>query len=631
MVSMLRCPSSLGSVLQMAKIPASQYSVIACFVALGSDGSACIVAAGIGTRCLGPSLLRADRATVADCHAEVLARKALCRLIALECLWLSSQRGPAAPTRAAIVELEAGTRRPVQRPDVRIVLWISESPCGDASVGIPPKQTTPGHPAKRVRKQASLVPPEVAALPAAATQGSRAAESWASDQSWGAAHWSGAKPASWAATAAELEAQETVLASRCLASSEPDPSSAHVDPPTTDGEGNEQAQGLLRVKSGRSDLPHRLRTRSMSCSDKIARWHLTGLQGFSLASAVSSIRLHGIVVSADRGSNDPAAHAGAEDSAVASSLPVTAAAVDSSASPTDGSSIRTVPRAHLQVLRALHRAVNHRCDAALAAVTTTTSGSTLRTGLEITSTEPGGGHVLTTATAPAAHEAMPSVLLAATTWRPPETRRACASSAESPPSKRAAVVTATTDSPAPVCRSGSWGSAFACIGLQDWPAALAHAAVANSPPALATALRWSLQDILALPCPREPVGPPVVRLAAPGTPLTLPVATVRRAEVISARGLLLGRKSDTPAEAAAPAVAPCRLEPLLRAACAAGPKATDAAASDDNAASTLQPDRLWAMMTGTLAAPGASAVNKVTGFERWLHCPWIPPDNDASP
>lgn len=59
-----------------------------------------------------------------------------------------------------------------------------------------------------------------------------------------------------------------------------------------------QEIGVLRVKSGRSDLPAHLRSTSMSCSDKILRWMILGLQGTAMRN-LAPIRLSSVVVSRD--------------------------------------------------------------------------------------------------------------------------------------------------------------------------------------------------------------------------------------------------------------------------------------------------------------------------------------------
>jgi hypothetical protein len=58
-----------------------------------------------------------------------------------------------------------------------------------------------------------------------------------------------------------------------------------------------QQVGQLRTKSGRSNLPSHLRSTSLSCSDKILKWNILGLQGCTLP--VDPIRLASIVVSRD--------------------------------------------------------------------------------------------------------------------------------------------------------------------------------------------------------------------------------------------------------------------------------------------------------------------------------------------
>lgn len=57
-----------------------------------------------------------------------------------------------------------------------------------------------------------------------------------------------------------------------------------------------QQLGGLRTKSGRSNLPQHLRSTCMSCSDKLLRWSLFGLQGSWLP---FEIRLSSIVISRD--------------------------------------------------------------------------------------------------------------------------------------------------------------------------------------------------------------------------------------------------------------------------------------------------------------------------------------------
>jgi len=66
-----------------------------------------------------------------------------------------------------------------------------------------------------------------------------------------------------------------------------------------------QITSALRLKSGRSNLPNHLRSSSMSCSDKICKWIVLGLQGSGIISSflLNPIFLRSVVVSRDERAN----------------------------------------------------------------------------------------------------------------------------------------------------------------------------------------------------------------------------------------------------------------------------------------------------------------------------------------
>ena len=77
--------------------------------------------------------------------------------------------------------------------------------------------------------------------------------------------------------------------------------------------GREETQqlGALRIKSSRSNIPSELRSTSMSCSDKLVRWGVLGLQGSLLSRYIPDpIHLSSICVSKDPRSVNNGAYGG---------------------------------------------------------------------------------------------------------------------------------------------------------------------------------------------------------------------------------------------------------------------------------------------------------------------------------
>ena len=203
-----------------------EWTVLAGIVLSRPDASASVVALGTGTKCLTSTAVAADGAggCVHDGHAEVCARRALL-LYAMDQLALLAT--PSADASIFVRDERDGARgRFRTRAGLEFHMWISQTPCGDASIytldndgGEDAKSSPDAPPQKRQRAAA----PEDAGAPAGAE---------------GAAHHrTGARPAARAA----MEAEAACGGSACAA-------------------------GLARTKPGRGE-----RTCCMSCSDKLAR------------------------------------------------------------------------------------------------------------------------------------------------------------------------------------------------------------------------------------------------------------------------------------------------------------------------------------------------------------------------
>jgi hypothetical protein len=228
-----------------------------------------VVALATGNRCVGRSRMSATGSVVNDCHAEVLARRCLKRVLYSD-LKRSLHHSPnSGSTSSASVKLrileqpadvesadiECGSPRVPTRARLRLQknaslhLCITETPCGDASI-----YETPGSESRYSKT------------------------------------WTGAKPAN-----SSHDAAESNKGASSSSSSSPSSSAATTATATTTNE-HTQHEGCLRTKSARSDTLAANRTLSMSCSDKIAMWGLVGLEGSLLSHFIEPIRLASVTL-----------------------------------------------------------------------------------------------------------------------------------------------------------------------------------------------------------------------------------------------------------------------------------------------------------------------------------------------
>eukprot|EP00980_Cylindrotheca_fusiformis_P010721 scaffold2402_cov109-Cylindrotheca_fusiformis.AAC.3 len=197
----------------------------------------CVISAATGTKC---TAHRQEGFVLHDGHAEVLARRGLVRVLWRELRGKRGTRDGGSKQNSDdfdLLESSTGHHRFRLRLDTRLHLYISDSPCGDA------------------RYEGSCFGP----LPRAKVVVS--SETGITSNACGGDHQ--------LLQGAPLAREDT------------------------------QLLGRLRSKSGRSNIPAHLRSSSMSCSDKIVKWCLLGLQGSLLSQYLDPILLSSVVVSRD--------------------------------------------------------------------------------------------------------------------------------------------------------------------------------------------------------------------------------------------------------------------------------------------------------------------------------------------
>ena len=238
-----------------------EWTVYAALVATHSSNDMWVVCSGTGTKC---TAQRCQGSIVHDAHAEVLVRRGFLRVLWQEIMHSSAESLNAPRRILDRIDPANQTAKWRLRKELELYMYISDSPCGDASIyPVRAKNNNNPHDNTSITNSDSNKPNTSHAATELSFTGAKAIVS------------------SHATTGAPLlqshSAQQHLIR-------EPDV----------------QQLGQLRSKSGRSNLETSRRSFSMSCSDKLVRWSVLGLQGQTLSGfVIHPICLKGIVVGLD--------------------------------------------------------------------------------------------------------------------------------------------------------------------------------------------------------------------------------------------------------------------------------------------------------------------------------------------
>ncbi|KAI8586541.1 adenosine deaminase/editase [Geranomyces variabilis] len=241
----------------VARAAKHEWTVLAGIVAVTSTQIECI-ALGTGLKCLNPSQMPADGSCLHDSHAEVICRRSFMHYLyasleAEESGQAIKGKGP----RILVPQEKDGEANRLYRvaDGVSLHFYISQSPCGDASMSALSMEQTSAE-LNIVNKKRKFTPPPPTAASSTTTSATATADS-------------------------PFDLDDPITAQQALR-----------------GRHDYSALGRLRTKPARTDAET---TRSMSCSDKLAKWCLLGLQGALLMQWIPTpIRIATLVVGPER-------------------------------------------------------------------------------------------------------------------------------------------------------------------------------------------------------------------------------------------------------------------------------------------------------------------------------------------